>query len=327
MVGMRSGDMIAIEGANGDHCIISPPEYSWGPFLAPRSTGLFDMPIQTNWGVGPFGQFFQSWKPKARDVVWTIHVMNPLTGEVIDQDSDLWHTIYSRWRNMFDPSIEAKVVYTSIDGERTLGLRTVQTPQSVSSQAFEGKDPHLLAYGSIVQTMRCELPFYVGKSHQYSWETPSPGNHWFTLPYFNGASVDIWPEWDLDGGATWILPDYSFGNESYGRGINDLGKTVPIPHLLPGENATVMTRPDMEWILSDWETSPHLRSPGLRSEYPITPGHGDPDPLKGCVVRVKDAVASNLGCILTLPGWWAEPFSTPRLVAQSIGSDLTGGGS
>lgn len=38
-----------------------------------------------------------------------------------------------------------------------------------------------------------------------------------------------WAERDLDGGAEWILPDYSFGSEAHGRGMNDLGTTVPIP--------------------------------------------------------------------------------------------------
>lgn len=315
---MRQADMIAVEGVNGDHCIISPDQYSWGPFLAPRSTGLFDMAIQTNWGVGPFGQFFQSWKPKRRDIVWTIHVMNPDTGERIDQDSDLWHTIYSRWRNMFAPDKEATIVYTSADGERRLGVRTLQAPQSVSSQNFEGRDPHLLAYGSIVQTMAAELPFYVGASQSYSWETPGTGSFWFTLPYFNPGTVDIWPEADVDGGATWVLPDYSFGNECYGRGVNDLGKTVHIPKLLPGENTTVMWRPDTEWLISEWETSPWQRSPGLRHEYPIPPGKGDPG--LGCVIRCIEATATGLGCVLTLPRWYAEPFSTPRLIVTTPGS-------
>lgn len=319
---VRQTDMIAVEGVNGDSCIISHQDFSWGPFLAPRSTGLFDLPIQSNWGIGPFGQFFQSWKPKRRDVVFTIHIMNPDTGAQIDQDSDLWHTIYSRWRNMFSPQNEAQIVYTSIDGERRLGLRTLQAPQSVSSQRFEGGDPHLLAYGSIVQTMAAEIPFYVGIPQTYSWESPSAGNFWFYLPYFNPGTVDIWPEWDLDGGVNWVLPDYSFDNEAYGRGVADRGKTVPIPTLLPGENVTVMTRPDHEWILSDWETSPWMRSPGLRHEYPILPGKGDS--IRGGVVRCNGATAAGVGAVLTLPRWYAEPFSTARL---TTGLQPSAGGS
>lgn len=306
-------DIISVTGVNGDHCIIQPAQYSWGPFLAPRSTGLFDMAIQTNWGNGPFGSFYSSWKPKARDVVWTMHIMNPETGTRLDQDSQLWHTIYSRWRNMFSPAEEATVTYLSMDGERTLGLRTLQAPQSVSSQNFEGADPHLISYGSVVQTMRAELPFYVGTSQQYSWETPGDGDYWFTLPYFNPCSVDIWPEWDVDGGLQWILPDYSFGNELYGRGVNDLGKTFPVPDLMLGENTTVMSRPDMELFISEWETPVDNRNPGFSLEYPIPPGKGDADPSRGCVVRALGSPQAGLGCVLTLPRWYAEPISTPRI--------------
>jgi hypothetical protein len=255
--------MIAVRGVNGDYCIISPAKYSWGPFLAPHSTGLWDMPFQSNWGVGAFGQFFSSWKPKRRDVVWTVHIMNPATGELVDQNAELWHTIYSRWRNMFSASEEATIEYTSIDGMRTLGLRNLQAPQSLSSQNFEGRDPNLFAYGSVVQTMAAELPFYVGDAQQYTWESPSNGDFYFSLPYFNPGSVDIFSEWDLDGGAKWVLPDYSFGNEIHGRGVADLGKTFPTPILMPGENVTVMARPDMELFLSEWETPVGNRNPGF----------------------------------------------------------------
>lgn len=309
MSGRRGrADMVAVRGYNGDYCIIQPQEYSWGPVLAPRSTGLWDMPIQTNYGTGPFGKVFSSWKPKERDVVWTIHIMNPDTGTLIDQDHDLFAGILSRWRRMFSPQFVSYIEYTSPADERLLGMRTLQAPQSVSSQNFEGIDPKVWSqpYASVVQTMRCDLPFYVGPSKQYDWETPGPGTFWFPLPYFNACTVDIWPEWDVDGGATWILPDLSFGSELRGRGQNDLGKTFPVPKLVPGENTTVMSRPDMELFLSEWETPVGNRNPGFNLEYPIPPGAGDKE--AGCIVRCIDAVSAGLGCVLTLPQWYAEPF-------------------
>ena len=162
-----------------------------------------------------------------------------------------------------------------------------------------------------MQSQAAELPFYVGKSDIYAYEIPGAGDFWFQMPYFNPSSVDIWPEWELSGGAIWVLPDFSFGNECYGRGVADLGRTVPIPSLRPGEDVTVMSRPDIEWIISVWETDPSLRSPGIRHEYPIPPGEGDPD--NGCTVRALQ-VANEAACILTLPRWYAEPFSTPRVV-------------
>lgn len=314
----RQTDFIFVDGANGDSCCISPPHMSWGPELAPGSTGLHAMPVQTNWGTYAYGQFFQSWKPKRRDVVWTINIRNPETGTLIDQDSDVWHSIYSRWRAMFSEEEEAIVRYVSIDGERKLGLREIDAPKPFSVNNFEGRDPHLFAFGSLVQSTAAEFPFFVGKPDIYEWETPGSsdaGNFWFAMPYHNPSTVDIWPEWELSGGADWLTPDYSFRKEFYGRGMGDVGKTVPIPTLDPGENVTVMTRPDMEWILSEWETPVINRSPGLRHEYPIPPGRGigsDDLDNPGCIVVAKNVV-SGAACRLTLPRWYREPFSTPRV--------------
>ena len=325
MLYVKQPDIVAIRGVNGDYCVISPREYSWGPYLAPRSTGLWDLPIQSNWGTGPFGQFFSSWKPKPRDVVWTVHVMNPESREDIDQNSELWHTIWSRYRNMFSPQDEATIEYTSVDGTRELGVRTLSAPQSLTANNFEGGDPNQFAYGSLVQTMRAEIPFYVGPSQQWAWETPegtqAGQNFWFNLPYFNPCTVDIWSEWDLDGGATWILPDYSFGNEIHGRGKADVGKTFPVPTLLPGENTTVMARPDLELFLSEHETPVGNRNPGFNLDYPIPAGKGSPDalgPNPGCVVRALNVAGPGLGCVLTLPRWYAEPFGTPRIVGGNL---------
>jgi hypothetical protein len=311
----RQTDFVIVDGINGDSCCISPPHLSWGPELAPGSTGLFAMPIQSNWVSYAYGQRFQSWKPKRRDVVFTVNIRNPDTGSLIDQDSDVWHSVYSRWRAMWSPEEETTIRYVSIDGERTLGLREIDAPKPFSANNFEGQDPHLFAFGSLVASTAAEFPAYVGIPDRYQWSTTGSGNFAFTMPYFNPSSLDIWPEWDLTGGAQWVLPDYSFGKESYGRGVADTQKTVPIPTLMPGENVTVATRPDYGWILSAWETPVTSRSPGLRSEYPIPPGRGSSAATgtgAGCVVQARNVI-SGAACRLTLPRWYAEPFSTPRL--------------
>lgn len=308
-------DTIDVLGVNGDFCRISPPGMSWGPELARNSTGLFDMPIQTNWGSYGYGQFFQSWKPKRRDVVWTIHIINPETGTRLDQDSDLWHLIYSRWKAMFiSPSREAVIRYTSADGVRDLGLRTLDTTKSFSTQPFEGGDPHEWAYGSVMQTLAAELPFYVGRPDTFEWSSDGPGDFFFKLPYFNPSAVDIWAEWDVSWGAKYQLPDYSFANEIYGRGIADLGKTVPTPTILESDGETsVFTRPDLETYISVNETPVGFRAAGMDFEYPIPPGEGDADPENGATVRVIGAT-EQVHVKLTLPRWYDTPFSTPLVV-------------
>lgn len=306
-------DTIDVIGVNGDFCRISPPGYSWGPELAPGSTGLFDMPIQTNYAAYGFGEFFQSWKPKLRKVVWTIHLMNPdVPGSRLTMDSYLWHLIASRWKAMFHPEKEAIVRYTSVDGVRDLGLRTYDTSKSFSTQNFEGIDPHLFKYGSIVQITAAELPFYVGKPDVYTLEFEDPGDHWGTLPYFNPGTVDIWPEWDVTWGAQYVLPDYSFYNEIHGRGLADLGKTVRTPRIVEGDgNTTIYTQPNLETYISEMETPVGLRAEGRDWEYPIRPGSGYSDPELGCVVRAIGVGETGAAVKLTLPRWYDSPFSTP----------------
>lgn len=312
---MRQVDTIDVEGCNGDFCRISDRDLTWGPLLAPGSTGLFDMPIQTNWGSYGYGQFYQSWKPKRRDVIWTIHLMCPDTGDRLSQDSYLWHLICSRWKAMFHPDKESKIIYTSVDGERIMRVRPLDTSKSFSTQNWEGIDPHIFSYGSLVQAMAAELPFYVGKPDIYPFEFATPGDSWLTLPYFNPGTVDIWPEWELTYGAQYVLPDYSYYNEIHGRGIADLGKTVLTPEIMPGDGSvTVFTRPDLETYVSEWDTMVGGRAGGRDFEYPIRPGSGSSDPAEGCVVRAIGVGDDGAAGILTLPRWYDSPFSTPLVV-------------
>ena len=126
------------------------------------------------------------------------------------------------------------------------------------------------------------------------------------------------PELRARGGAGHHSPDFSRPDDHTkrgGRGRNDLGKTFPVPKLMPGENVTIMSRPDMELILSEWETPVLNRNPGFNLEYPIPPGAGDP--LRGCVVGAIDATAGGLGAVL-LAGLvfavvqFSDDWSSPR---------------
>ena len=308
----READIIDVIGVNGDFCRVSPKEMSWGPELAPGSQGLYDMPIQTNWAPYAFGQFFQSWKPKRRNIVWTINIANPdAPGQYLTQDSDLWHSIYARWKAMFSPTYEATIAYTSTDGQRTLGVRIVDTPKPFSAHNFEGRDPSLFAFGSVVQTMGCELPFYVGKTDRFEWEVETNGDFWFPLPYYNPASIDGWPEWHLTGGATYQLPDFSYGSEAYGRGVADIGKTIKLASLLNDEDLEIQTRPDLETFVTSLETNFAGRMAGRDFEYPIAPGAGDKE--KGCIVRASVSNPAGARLELVLPRWYDEPFSTARV--------------
>jgi len=293
--------------------IMGPGEGAQGVWLAPRSSGLFDMPFKTNWGNGLYGQRFQSWKPQRRDIVWTVYIANPDDiCDGIDDDPDLWHHIYSRFRAGFPAGHEFTICYHSIDGERRLTAIPLETAKSVSTLDFEGTDPHIWRFGSIVMTSACELPFYVGPRETYSYEWDGTGSHWFTLPFYNPASVECWPEWEASSECTLWLPDYSFGCEEYGRGMQDEGKTLKLPYLRKGEDISVFSRPDMETLVAANDAPVNSRLAGKDLEYPIPSGEGDPE--RGCVVRVTDVV-DGFALKLHLDRWYEDPFSTPLVVA------------
>lgn len=315
---LRWTDTIDILGINGDRCRVSGPGMGdWGPELAKHSTGLFDSPFKTNWGKSMLGERFESWIPQRRDIVATFHILNPATGDSLEYDPDLWHTIYSRFRALFGstPEQEATIIYGSVDGERQIRVRLLQEAKSFSNSTIEGGDPHLNQYGSVTMTLAAENPYYIGPTEKYAWETNGQGNFWFTLPHYNPCTVMIWKEWYLTDMAQWTLPDYSYGWEEYGRGVADAGKTVRLPLLLDGESLHVQTRPDQETLIAENEAPVGNRLAGKDFEYPILPGAGSPDANLGCVVRADNVTnPDGARCELLLPRWYAEPFSTPLVV-------------
>lgn len=316
---MRQADRIEIVKYDGTDrvTVAGPGAGAEGFYLAPHSTGLFDTPFKTNWTAGMFGSVFQSWKPKRRDLVATFHILNPHTGTELDNNPDLWHTLYSRFKALWSIERESTIIYTSVDGERVLKTRKLEEAKSFSSQNFEGIDPHLMPYGSVMMTLAAEFPYYAGGTVTFAWETSEQGNFWFTLPYYNPSTQMIWPYWHLTDQAQWILPDYSFGWEEYGRGIADMGKTVrltPTGSLAAGEIVDVYSRPDLEPIIAANGAPVLNRMNGTALEYPIQPGMGSVE--NGCVVRAL-GVTNPLGarCELHLDRWYDEPFSTPLIAA------------
>lgn len=312
---IRTGDTITIEGANGDKCRVAGPMLAmeddyWGPELAQHSTGLFDTPFKTNWGKGMFGQRYSSWSPQRRDVVATFHIMSPVTGSPLDNDPDVWHSIHSRFMNLFGrtPETLTNIRYDSVNGTRRLTVRLLQEAKSFANADFEGMDPHLLTYGTIMLTLSAEIPYYIADTATFVHEGQGDGS--FTLPYFNPGTVPIWPQWVLTAPGKWTLPDYSFGSQEYGRGGADIGKTVTLPKLNSGENVHVDSRPDTETIISENAAPVGNRWAGKDLEYCIPPGGGVDTVAGGATVRIEES-GGNYRCELDLPRWYAEPFSDP----------------
>lgn len=305
-------DYIDIEDKWGRRIrIAGPGQGQQGYFMAPNSQGLLDdAPVKTIWHKSMFGESFSGMEWERRELIWTCNIGYE---ECLDpeRDPDEWHALYSDWRNMFSYNEDTKIIYGTPTDERVLYARLVEKPKPFSTLQFEGRDPKLWNFGSVVMTMGCELPFYVGPTETYEWEFSGSGMAWTTIPLYNPSDVPIWPEYEVTARAQWHLPDFSWGNEMYGRGFQDVEKVIKTPYLDKGENCVIQTRPDRETYQSSNDSPVGLRADGRDFEYPIPPDAGDPTDT-GAVFR---ATAAYDGGALKahFPRWYSSPYSRPTL--------------
>jgi hypothetical protein len=303
-------DTIDIEDKFGQRVRISGPgQGEQGYFMSPNSTGLLDdVPVKTIWHKTMFGMAYSGMEWERRELVWTCNIgydqyLDP------DRDPDEWHQLYDDWRSMFAYDRDTKIIYGAPDGERILYARMIEKPKPFSTHKFEGKDPKLWKFGSVVMTMACEFPFFIGPSERYIWEFEGTGTVWTRLPHYNPSDVPIWPTYEVTEGARYHIPDFSWGNEYYGRGAADEGKIVPTPILQTGETCDIHTRPDEETYQSANDAPVGLRAQGRDFEYPIPPYTGEEEGAVFAATNVID------GGVLTAeyPRWYSSPFARPRL--------------
>lgn len=292
---------IEVYGCDGSHWHISGPGVSEeaGVTLNPKLTGAIDAPVKTLWLPGAFGQEAQGYRWERRDVVFAV--------QTYAQDPETWMTVDSAWRNAFDYVKESKIVYTTSAGTRWLNVRLLEEPKAYDGETDNGKSPFLICDSTVVMTVASELPFYVGETDIYEWELPSGGNEdgIVFLDITNDSDVPVWPRWTLTGGATWTLPDFSWGSEEYGRGLEDSGRLVELPPLTKYENIVVDSDPRKQTVLSSNMANVQGRWKGQDLLYPIAPGVSD-----RITVSVKDA-PNGAAMRLEIPKWYTRPWSRP----------------
>lgn len=310
----RFADTIDIYGKHGQvYRISGPGQGEQGFELAPASTGLLDdAPVKTTWHKSMFGMSMSGMEWQRRDIVWTVNVgvnlgLDPL------RDPDEWHDLYDEWRRAFSYTEDTKIKYGSADGDRILYARLLEKPKPFTTHQFEGGDPKRWSMSSVVMTMACEFPFFIGPSERYSWEVEGTGIFWTQLPFYNPSDVPIWPIYECSAGAQWHIPDFSWGNEEFGRGMADADKVVRTPLLAAGEGIEIQTRPDLETYQAENDAPVGLRADGRDFEYPIPAGAGE-STLDFGAVFMATSVTDGAAFRMELPRWYSSPYARPRLV-------------
>lgn len=293
---------IEVYGCDGSYWYISGPDIPTeaGVTLNPRLTGAIDAPVKTLWMPGAFGQESQGYRWERRDVIFAV--------QTFAQDPETWMTVDSEWRAAFDYLKETKIVYTTSAGRRWLRVRMLEEPKSYEGQVEAGKSPFLTCESTVVMTVASELPFYEGDTEIYEWEmTSGTPSEVIQIAINNDSDVPVWPRWTLTGGATWTLPDFSWGSEEYGRGLEDSGRTVELPPLNRYENLVVDSDPRRQTILSSNMSNVQGRWKGNDLLYPLAPGATAKIP-----VGVKDITNGVTPALrLEIPKWYTRPWSRP----------------
>lgn len=289
---------IEIFGINDEHfCISGEGAGAQGVTLQPKLRGAIDAPVKSLWLPGAFGQTFVDFRWERREVIFTVTIAAD------DGDPETWHSIDSKWRWAWDYVKETTIRFTTSDGYRDLKLRMIEEPKSYEGD-WEGKDPHLYGVSTVVMTTAAELPFFIGPSDFYEWEGQgAKGRNSFKLNV--DCDVPVWPKWTLSDQARWRLPDFSFGNEEYGRGITDMGRTVELPFLPKGAGCVADSDPRNQTLLAKNRINLQGLWKGQDLLYPIAGGTYSSIPIS-----VKDAV-EGFACRLEVPKWYTRPWSRP----------------
>ncbi|GAA4399646.1 hypothetical protein [Tsukamurella soli] len=262
---------ILLEGCDGSSWDLISGEQ--GALLGVKPTGFYDMPMKTYWVPYAFGQQYQSKQAQRRDMVFTVQIGTDTN------DPDEWHQIESRWRMAWDYLNESTLVVTTSDGKRTLGVRLLEEPKAAQTAQWEGYDPHCYAQSTYVMTVAAEIPYYIGDLTTTDMTFPAGAGSTQVIDVYNPTDSEMWLEWVLSAPGTWTLPDFSWGQNIYGRAAQDAERTWTLPDLQAGENVSVTSRPDVEPIVSQSGSLVQARTNGQCLMYPVAPHTGGAVPV------------------------------------------------
>ena len=285
---------IELIGRDGSQWVLSGPGAgAQGVTLNPNLQQFYDAPVKTLYIPGPFGEEYAGKRVQRREVVFSVQAW--------DDDPETWKTVDSAWRWAWDYDDEAEIRVTTSDGVRYLKVRLMEEPKP-----YYEKDPHITADNPVVMTVTATFPYWRESDAVFLWETLEENDR-TTFPVRNDGDVPVWMRWTLTAPGLWTLPDFSWGNDMYSRGRDDLGRTVKVPELVEGEHVSVDSDPRVQTIIAVNGLPTQHRWKGNDLLYPLMPGKGADLP-----VHLENAPSGG-ACMLTVPRWFSRPWSRPAV--------------
>lgn len=299
-------DIIKGDPSNPDFFfrVLGPGRGEQHVILAPKTAGIFDLPVETRWVTNAFGQRYQDYRFKKRTF--------PLTFLAYHCDKYTWADVATRLGWAFDYDTETRLRFTGPDGIRDLFVRKENQSTAFSAMAWEGREPFLTGQSSEQITVSAELPFYVGKPQVQEFHRMASSG-WFEFDFINEGDVPDWGAWTLTHDTDWEVPDSSWGSGMLGRAIEDWGRTVPIPSTDIRDGGTVFdSDPRQMTAVSENDTLVQGRWKGQDLRYPLPAGLSD----KATVRFTNNVNPDGAHCRLTIPQWYSRPMSRPLVLAR-----------
>jgi hypothetical protein len=177
-------------------------------------------------------------------------------------------------------------------------------------------DPNQTQVERVIMSVIALDPFWYGEADVIEWENPTDTTGVVPesvtlqpLTFENPGDFYTWPIYELQAtaGATWILPDYSWGNKRWKNAVPHANRHIVMPALVAGEHLRVDT--DEMAKLGQFETALntpfYMRMAGERFLYPLPAGLLTETP--NVTIGVANA-PQGLKAKITILRPWTRPF-------------------
>jgi len=262
-----------------------------GAWLGIDVQGIYDAPVKTLYTshAHQIGSDYQATRWLQRDVVFAVTIGNT--------PGRSWQENDSAWRKAWSYSKETKLWISTENSTRYLKLRMSEQPQFHPEH-----DPHLTKVEKVIMTCVAADPWWYEADtvDQFVTDGVSGSGH---VTVSNPTDQEIWLKWVCQGPGRWVLPDFSFGDNRFGRAQLDSARRISLPLQSAGQTFLVDTDPFEEQLRDPAGTQVWSLMNGVTFVYPVPAW----TPEISLPVSVTESVA-GAGVQVRCPRTWSRPW-------------------
>lgn len=289
---------VSVEGFNGNECILAGDgEGDLGAFLLTDVAGIYDAPVETirNSHAFQIGSDFGGLRNLERVVVF---------GVLIDtSNGSTWQENDSEFRKLWSYTKDSKLWIETEDSRRYLKVRLREQPD------FKPEfDPNQNRINTVTLTLVAGDPWWYDSEDSDTWvstvDTSDGSTTTGTVTVSNPTDNPIWLKWMIQAPGKPTLPDFSFGDDRFERGLIDDDRQIVMPELMAGEHVRVDTDEQANGgqCVSSIDSAYYMRMGGVTFCYPL-PADTDEMLLPVAMSRAPAGVGIQVRC--------ERPFSRP----------------